>query len=339
MRRTTPRPLLAILLAGALVAAASQEQSPDRVVLGEGDHAFAWVHGWAKLPEGMGFGNTHGCVIVDSHDRVYVNTDTENAVMVFEADGTYVSSWGKELAGGLHGMCLVKEGGQEFLYLTHIGQSKVFKATLEGEVLWSMGYPEESGKYDAASQFRPTSIAVGPNGDLYVADGYGKSWVHRYDKDRNYLSSFGGGGTREPGKMRTPHGIWLETTLGEPHLVVSDRGNQRLQRFDLEGNFLEVVEGDLRRPCHTHGFKGELVVADLDGRVTLLDRAGKLLTHLGENPDPELRGRNGIPPAKWRPGEFLAPHCANWDSKGNLYVMDWVSTGRVNKLERLGKTR
>jgi hypothetical protein len=303
------------------------------VILGAGEHTFAWVHDWAKLPEGLSFGNTHGCVIVDSKDRVYINTDTKNAVMVFEADGTYIGSWGEELAGGLHGMSLVKEGEQEFLYLTHIGLHQVFKATLEGEILWTLGYPEESKHYAGAGEYRPTSVAVAADGRIFVADGYGKSWIHRYDKDRNYLGSFGGRG-QEPGQLRTPHGVWLETEVGEPHLLVSDRGNQRLQRFDLEGNLIEVIAGDLRRPCHTHGYRNELVVADLDGRVTLLDRKGKLLTHLGENPDPKLRGRNGIPKTSWRAGEFLAPHCANWDSKGNLYVMDWVSAGRVNKLTR-----
>ncbi len=333
------RPLIALSLLTALGVASFRQQEQAAPKLGTGDYTFAWVPGWAKLPESMGFGNTHGCIIVDSQDRIYVNTDTENAVMMFEADGTYLGSWGKELKGGLHGMAIVKEGDTEYLYLTHIGQSKVFKATLEGEILWSMGYPEESKLYEASNQFRPTSIAVGPNGDLYVADGYGRSYVHRYDKDRNYISSFGGGGTKEPGKMRTPHGIWLETTQGEPHLVVSDRGNQRLQRFDLEGKFIEVIEGHLRRPCHTHGYKDALVVADLDGRVTLLDRKGELLAHLGENPDPKLRGRNPVPPSAWRPGEFLAPHCANWDSEGNLYVMDWNATGRVNKLARTGSDR
>lgn len=303
------------------------------IILGQGDHSFLWVHDWAQLPEGMSFGNTHGCVIVDSRDRVYVNTDTKNAVMVFEADGTYVGSWGEELAGGLHGMSIVREGEEEVLYLTHIGLSQVFKATLEGEILWSLGYPAESKKYASANEYRPTSIAVAGDGGFFVADGYGKSWIHRYDKDRNYLGSFGGRG-KEPGQLRTPHGLWLETEVGEPHLVVSDRGNQRLQRFDLEGNLIEVVEGHLRRPCHTHGYRDELVVADLDGRVTLLDRKGRLLTHLGENPDPDLRGRNAVAQGYWRPGEFLAPHCANWDSKGNLYVMDWVSAGRVNKLTR-----
>ena len=327
------RSLLAFSALLLLGVAGLPEPSQEPPTLGRGDYTFRWVEGWAKLPEGQGFGNTHGCVVVDSKDRIYVNTDTENAVMVFEASGEYLGSWGTELKGGLHGMAIVEEDGEEFLYLTHIGQSKVFKATLDGEILWSMGYPRESGLYDAANQYRPTSIAVAPNGELYVADGYGKSYVHRYDRNREYVGSFGGKGA-EPGRMRTPHGIWLEETGGKPHLIVSDRGNQRLQRIDLEGEFMEEIKGDLRRPCHSHGFQDALVIADLDGRVTLLDRKGGLIAHLGENPDPKLRGRNPVPPARWRAGEFLAPHCANWDSKGNLYVMDWNATGRVNKLAR-----
>ena len=34
-------------------------------------------------------------------------------------------------------------------------------------------------------------------------------------------------------------------------------------------------------------------------------------------------------------GEFVAPHGVGFDAAGNLYVMDWVSAGRITKLRRL----
>jgi len=331
------RLLLPLLCLGLLLAAYRNDDGQEtidagaQVLLGEGDYTFAWVRDWARLPEDKSFGNTHGCIVVDANDRVYVNTDTENAVMVFEADGSFVEAWGKELAGGLHGMTLVREGDREFLYLAHTGRHEVLKATLEGEVLWTLGWPEESGHYASAGEYRPTSVAVAPDGALFVADGYGKSWIHRYDAERRYLGSFGGPGS-ELGQLRTPHGLWLDTGGDEPTLIVADRENHRLQRFDLEGAPLGSIEGNLRRPCHSHGRGNVLAVADLAGRVTLLDREGELLTHLGDNPDPKLRANNGVPRDVWRAGEFLAPHCAAWDSKGNLYVMDWVAVGRITKL-------
>jgi hypothetical protein len=99
---------------------------------------------------------------------------------------------------------------------------------------------------------------------------------------------------------------------------------------------IKDVEHDLlRRPCHMHPFGDELAVADLAGRVTVLDSGLKLVAHMGDNPDPAKRANNGVLPADWKDGEFIAPHCANWDSAGNLYVTDWVSTGRITKLARV----
>ena len=96
-----------------------------------------------------------------------------------------------------------------------------------------------------------------------------------------------------------------------------------------------VIEGMLRRPCSIYQHETDLVVADLAGRVTILDAEDKLVTHLGDQPDPKLRARNGIPKSKWRAGEFVSPHGAAWDADGNLYVMDWLRPGRVTKLRRV----
>jgi len=326
-------PFLFCLLAFAGYATSTADEEP-RIELGSGQARFERVTDWAQLPDGVTFGNTHGCIVVDSEDRVYVNTDSERAVMVFEADGTFVNSWGAELAGGLHGMTLVREGDKEFLYLAHTGRHEVLKTTLAGEVLWRVGYPAESKIYEDASGYRPTSVAVCPDGRFFVTDGYGSSWIHEYDAEQQYVRSVGGPGS-ERGLYRTPHGIDLDTSKAAERLIVADRENHRLQVLDLQGATQSVFDQELRRPCHTHSFRGQLAVADLAGRVTLLDADGELIAHLGDNPDPKMHANNGVPPGDWRDGEFIAPHCANWDSQGNLYVMDWVSAGRISKLRRL----
>jgi len=322
-------------LALALATYAVTQELESRRPMGEGEHVYRWVADWVQLPEGMRIGNTHGCVVTDAAGRVYFNTDTEHAVMIFDSDGKYVDSWGEELRGGLHGMSIVEEHGTQYLYLTHTGLHKVFKATLEGEILWELGWPEESGVYAKQDEYKPTSIAVAPDGRIYVADGYGKSWVHVYDAERRYVRSFGGPGS-EDGKLRTPHGLWLDSDGDDgPRLMVADRENNRLQVFDLEGKHLETIAGDLRRPCHMHQRAGDTVVADLAGRVTILDSDNQLVCHLGDNPDPDKRAKNGVPSDQWKDGEFISPHCARWDSGGNLYVTDWVSEGRISKLERV----
>ncbi len=326
--------LLALLAVAAVQPHADSSQD-EPLVLGEGAHRFEWVRGWGQLPEGMKLGNTHGSVLLDSAGRVYVNTDTEHAVVVFDAGGAFLSSWGgKELAGGVHGMWLAREGNDEFLYLAHIGRHAVLKTTLEGEVLWRLGCPMESGKYEKPEQWAPTSVVVAPDGTIVVADGYGRSWVHVFDAQRKYLRSFGGRGS-ELGQFVTPHGLWLDVLEGRPVITVADRENHRLQRFDLEGQRLGDAISGLRRPCSAHVSNGQMVVADLEGRITLLDASGKLLAHLGDNPDPKKRAQNGVPREQWNDGEFLSPHSARLAPNGDIYVVDWNHLGRVSKLRRL----
>ena len=335
-----------LLAAGAL--ALGREDQDARILLEAGGSTFMWERGWAKLPEGMKLGNTHGCVIVDSQDRVYLNTDSAHAVVVFDAAGNYLRSFGAELAGGLHGMTLVEVDGEERLLLAHIGRHEVLACTLAGEILWTVGYPKESGIYASAEEYKPTSVVALPDGGFLVADGYGASWIHRYDAERKYVSSFGGPGT-ELGKLRVPHGLLLDTSGEEPVLLVADRENHRLQLFDVDGHAKGCVpapaetpaaEPLLRRPCHMHPFPrsgrgSTLAVADLAGRVTLLDEELALVAHLGDNPDKSKRARNDVPPEQWKDGEFISPHCANWDSQGNLYVTDWLAAGRITKLARV----
>ena len=323
----------AIVPAGlALLALAAARPFQDEpVVLGEGACSFEWVRGWGGALAGGGLGNTHGCVLVDRRGRVLVNTDTAEAVVVFSAEGEKLASWGEQLAGGLHGMALVEQGGEEFLYLAHAGRHQVLKATLDGEILWTVGWPEESKLYAAQDEYKPTSVAVRPDGGFYVADGYGKSWIHQYDAERHYLRSFGGPGS-EPGQLSTPHGLLLDVRGEQPVLLVADRENGRLQSFDLDGMFLAIVATDLKRPCHVHQRGKQLVVPELAGGVVLLDEGNRLIARLGENPDPARRANNGVTVEHWTDGQFLSPHCATFGPAGEVYVLDWNASGRVTKL-------
>lgn len=333
--RTTFTALLPLLGSAALDA---QDSKPMPVVLGEGAHRFEWDATWPQLPADLKLGNTHGAIVITKAGDVLFNTDSDHAIVVIGKDGKLQRVWGKEYRGGLHGMCLVEEDGKEVLYLAHTTRHSVFKVELDGKVLWTLGYPKASGVYTKESEFNPTAIVVAPDGRFFVADGYGKSWVHQYDKDANYVRSFGGPGT-EPGKMRCPHGLWIDRRGKEPTLLVADRENHRLQRFDLDGKLLAVLPVELRRPCGMHEIGSELVIADLAGRITLLDKDDQLIAHLGDNPDPKKRAQNGVPPAQWKDGEFIAPHCARIAGNGDVYVMDWNANGRMTRLKRIKSRR
>ncbi len=337
MRRlTVPSLFCSMLLAQQPEPSPPPAPAPaSPIVLGEGAHTYQWARGWGRAADAKDLGNTHGCLVVDQDGNILANTDTEQAVVVFSPDGKILRTWGKEFHGGLHGMCLRKEDGKEVLYLAHTRRHEVVKTTIDGTVLWTIGWPQASGIYEKEEQFNPTAVAVAPDGRIFIADGYGLSWVHLFDRDRTYVKSFGGPGT-EPGKMQTPHGLWLDSRGKEPLLLVCDRQNHRLQWFSMDGTFVRLMDKDLRLPCNVAPLAdGGLVVADLEGRITILDKEDKLVVHLGDNPDPKLRKQNGVPRDQWQDGVFLSPHGICVDGQGNLYVEDWNFLGRVSKLVKM----
>lgn len=323
--------------------------SETPVFVGKGSHRYRWDSEWMKLPEGRDWlGGTHGCIVVDRSDRVYLSAERGAAVLVFSRGGELIHSFGEDWGAGLHGLSIETElidvidadgepskEAREVLYLAHTARQEILKTTLQGEVLMRLAPPPAStALYEDPGHYKPTSVAVAPDGTIFVADGYGLSWIHRYDAAGTYLDSFGGRGEGQE-HLRTPHGLWMDRNDRGATLLVADRENHRLARFDLDGKFLEgtdPTQGLLRRPCHVQ-FHGKLgVVSDLAGRTTLLNERLELVGHLGDNPDASQRAQFNIPPELWREGIFFAPHCARFNSKGELYVMDWNVAGRVTRL-------
>lgn len=301
------------------------------IILGKDAHTYQWIGDWAKLPAGKRFGYTHG-VAEDKQGHILVFSTGPDSMKVFDADGKFVRSWGHYK--GAHGLHYSVEAGSEYLYLTDPEDGFFCKTTLEGEVLWRLEYPQESGIYQDKEEFRPTNIAVAPNGDVYVADGYGKPYIHQYTKDAKYLRTWGGKGANE-GQLDNPHGIWIDTRQAEPRVLVADRMNHRLQYFSLDGAYLSGVDEVVMMPCHFHQRGGDLLIPDLLGRVTILDQNDRLAAHLGENPGIEKTpGWPNLPHDQRVPGEFISPHMAIWDREGNIFVVEWVEDGRVTKLER-----
>lgn len=316
----------------------------DPIVLGTGRHRYEWIRNWAKLPDGTPeIGPTHGGIAVDAKNRVYVSTNNANVLMIFDPDGNCVGTWAKAQpewgkTGGehLHGMTLQKEGNEEFIYAAYLGRKVAVKLKLDGTLVWEVGYPKESGIYQDPNDYKPTGIAPLPDGGFVVADGYGTSWLHLYDKSGKYVKSFGGPGT-DVGKFQTCHGLCVDTRGEKPLLLIADRQSHRLQHFTLDGTPVKVWDQELRLPClaSVANGDGDVVIPDLKGRVTIFDKQMQLVTHLGDNSNPDLRGDYNVPKEKWKDGEFTAPHGAAWDHDGNLYVMDWNVLGRVTKLKRI----
>jgi hypothetical protein len=352
---STRRTFLAAAGAAPIILHAQDKAGSRLPVVGEGAWKYEAVHDWGELPSRIEWGNTHG-VVEDSSRHIYIHhtvnrlSESPDTMVVFDQKGKFVRSWGKEFRGVAHGLWLRKEGNQEFLYLTVNAanpkatekpwlSSVIVKTTLQGEFVWKIEGPPDIEAYKstaagAAAPYNPTNLAIAPNGDIYVGDGYGSYYINQYNSRGEYIRSFGGRGS-EPGKLAEPHGIWVDTRSAAPVLVVADRRNNRLQRFTLEGAHIDFIPG-FRLPCHFDEREGTVVIPDLHGRVTLLDRSNRIVAHLGDSNSPEWANplRNG-PREKFIPGQFICPHGACFDRDGNIFVVEWVEVGRVTKLRKV----
>lgn len=121
------------------------------------------------------------------------------------------------------------------------------KTTIEGEEVFTLGYPKESEPYNRRGadgqlpKYSPTNVAVAPNGDFYVGDGYGSSYINQYNHKGEYIRTFGGVG-KAPGQVNCPHGLMVDQRGSEPNLIVADRTNRRLQRFTLDGQHVDFCQ-------------------------------------------------------------------------------------------------
>jgi hypothetical protein len=318
----------ALLLRGA-------NKSGSKIVLGGGAHTYELVKDWGQLPSGVKYGYTHG-VQIDSHNRVILHNQSKDSVIIFDHLGKYIKSWGPEFQKGAHGCLLRKENGTEYLYLSDYERHVVVKTTLDGETLWTLNWPQDSGVYKSEAEFKPTNVAVAPNGDIYVADGYGLSYIHQYTSDLKRIRTWGGKGS-EPGKLDCPHGIWVDTRSAQPILMVTDRANGRLQTFTMDGKHIGFLTDAMRRPCHFDQAKnGDLLIPDLWGVVTIYDKNNKPVAQLGDNQGVwEKQGWPNLSHESWQPGKFISPHAACWDKRGDMYVVEWIAEGRVTKLRRV----
>jgi hypothetical protein len=332
--------------AAPVILGATDKAGSRAPVFGEGEHRYEALHDWGELPRTIRYGNTHG-VCEDSQGHIYihhtVNADSESldTMVVFDEKGKFVRSWGRQFKGGAHGLSILKEGDEEFLYLCDYQHGIVTKRTLQGEEVFTLGYPAESEAYKpnrdgSTVAYRPTNVAIAPSGDIYVGDGYGSSFINQYNSKAEFIRTFGTFGKADD-QIDCPHGLWVDTRSETPLLRVTDRGNSRLQRFALDGKHVDSIAGTSKMPCYLHERNGEVVVADLLSKVVILDRQNKAVASLGEG---EYTSKDWATvrrqaPGTFVPGRFVCPHGACFDHAGNIFVVEWVEAGRVTKLRKV----
>jgi DNA-binding beta-propeller fold protein YncE len=230
------------------------------------------------------------------------------------------------------------------LYCTDDQDHTIRKFTSDGRLLLTLGVsgrPSDTGATSvdyrtilrAGPPFHyPTNLALAPEGDLLVSDGYGNARIHRFTPDGRHLLSWGEPG-EGPGQFHVPHGIAVDD---QSVVYVADRENSRIQLFTLDGAFLAEWT-DVARPCQVFIDRyGAVYVAELGfhagmwpgtaapspdapgGRVSIFDRHGELQARWG--------GRDPC-----APGNFFAPHGICVDSRGDIYVAEVVLLAGGNR--------
>jgi sugar lactone lactonase YvrE len=272
-------------------------------------------------------------------------------VLEFDQNGKYLKEWGKGLYGFVYGHG-VRFDKDDNLWEVDKGANNVVRFDKIGHVNMVLGrkeentdehvYPDKSKAFTPVDGYfnQPTDIAWDSKGNFYISDGYVNSRVAKYDKDGNFLKSWGEKGTG-PGQFNTPHNIGVDRN---DNIYVADRGNARIQVFDTEGTFKREIKikipappgarnvlGNTTNPaggtqsagapwtiCITNGATQYLYTNDaFPGRIYKLTLDGTVVGMLGKG------GR--------QLGQFNWVHGMACPSENVLYVAD-LNNWRVQKL-------
>ena len=290
-------------------------------------------------PPGMTtIGDTHGDIAVSPAGEVYVSVQggDHSGIQVYSEQGRYL----RNVPGAppdLHGFIIARAPDRNF-YIYGVSRlaQEIVQLKLDGSRALTIPASAIPAQYkkDDKQAINLTGIAVAPNGDIYVTDGYGLDFIHRFNKGGKYLASFGG--KAAPWNFDTCHKIAIDPRFLPVRLICTDRRHDRLVHMDLEGRVLGEFGWGLRLPSALAIRGDELAVGELMGRVSLLDKNGHITAVIGTNDNVEEIRTNKAAPQIWQPDRFYAPHGVTYDAKGNLLVSEFNQYGRISRVERSG---
>ncbi len=336
---------------------------------------YSVVPDWLTLPEGRTeIGAMHGDVAVSSAGEVYISVEgtvrqrfavlgPDPGLQVYAPNGKFLRNVPKA-PWDLHGFMIRKEAAGEFLYGARLAggpsqvdqtrggldQQVIIKMTLDGKIVQAIpasAIPDQfkNKAPDGHPFMRLTQVAVAPNGDIFVTDGYASDYIHRFDSSGKYIKSFGGKG--QPYNFNRLHKIAIDTRFTPVRIIACDRGNGRVVHMSVDGELLGVVAEDLNTPAAVaiHGDyaaiaelrPGSVTSKTLTGKavqVTVLDKAGKVVAVLGTNTNADEIGIDNTDRAKWRPGAMMAPHGVAFNEQGDIFVAENNLDGRVHRFNR-----
>jgi hypothetical protein len=320
------------------------------------DDEYTWSEDWAQQDEDGPHWSHHGLALTTTGDLVAFDAATSR-ITVFEPSGRLKTSWASGLTEA-HGLAVVQHDGSDAVWVADNGLllcpddnggyevsgagPQVVLFDLSGRRLRTLDRPE-CAAYAEGGAYHPTSVVVdevrhGGSGDIWLADGYGSSLLHRFDAAGRHLLTIDG--TTGAGRFDCPHALFVDRRQATPRLYVADRGKARLQVFTMEGAFLGAVDSGLHSPSALAAHEDRLFVAELFGRIAVFDREDRLLGYVGENHDVAKRPGwpNALDPAgkmlrpPLTPGRFNSPHGICVHPDGTVFVTEWLIGSRLTRL-------
>jgi len=304
-------------------------------ILGQGNKRYRIDTHWSQADVARFPVNDCHEMIQDRSGRILLLTnETKNNVLVYDKKGRILTTWGHEYPGA-HGLTLFDENGTEVLFICDNARHQVIKTTIDGRVLMVLDYPRETGRYTKPEEYIPTETAIAPNGDIYVADGYGKDFIIHYDAQGRFINFFGGRGTEEK-HLLNAHGICMDfRSGGAPILIVTSRQQNAFKRYTLEGAYISTISLPGAWVCRPV-IKGDYLYAavlqtnsrqgDQSGFVTILDKNFTVVSNLAGSEPNYVDGK--LESMYQTIQCFAYPHDVCVDDDENLYIAQWNS-GKV----------
>jgi len=198
--------------------------------------AFQLDANWAQLPQGTAWNGNTTWITADGKGNVVVLVRTAPYFRVFRRDGTFIRAFGDDgLFESAHSVTIDPQG---FLWVSDSAAHVIHKFSPDGRVLMTLGKKGVAGDNTSRDLFnQPNHVAIAPNGDIYVSDGYQNARVVQFSGTGQFVRIIGGGKGSQPGQLQLPHGVALDS---KGRILVNDSDNQRVTVFDKDGRFVET---------------------------------------------------------------------------------------------------
>jgi streptogramin lyase len=227
---------------------------------------------WARLPAGTTWNGNTSWITADGKGQVVVLVRSAPHFRVFTREGNPVRSFGDEgLFQSAHSVTIDRQGS---LWVTDSAAHLVQKFSPDGRVLLTLGRKGVAGDNTSRDLFnQPNHVAVAPNGDVYVSDGYVNARVVHFTADGRFVRIIGGVKGSAPGQLQLPHGVALDS---QGRILINDSDNQRVSVFDKSGRFVESWPYPSRGGIAVAG-DDTVYISDVNAGIVNIVRAGTLI--------------------------------------------------------------